>query len=432
MTHPPSNTASSTSRTVARGVITWRLVLHRVRRALERAHQSVNPQGWLVLWIAVVGTVAGFVFGWLEAVVAGLIGITLIILAIPFLTGNRTYRVGVTLDDDRIVVGEEAGGTITVTNTGKRPAFPGVVDLPIEDGSLELRVPLLRGGQEMDRQVTIPGRKRGLLQVGPPRTVRRDPLGLFFRERTWQDAQRVYVHPRTVTLPSMSSGLIRDLEGQASRTVVPDDLSFHAIREYQSGDSRRHIHWKSTAKMGTLMVRQYEETRRSDVLIVLAAKAEEFRDEPEFELAVSVATSLGVRGIIDGRKVRVSTPADTGEHAHPRSGQVRDIRATTPRIMLDQATLLETGEHALRLPETARVVAQNPGSASIVFLVCGSGVTAKDVRRAALAFPQHVQVVAIVCDTHAEPSIHRFGDLPVLSVGILDDAKHLLARSAYA
>jgi len=432
VTQTSINTGSNASRTTVRGALTWRRTVAVVGRALLKARKSVNPQGWLVLLIGIFGTTAGFLFGWLEAVVAGLIAITLVLCAIPFLAGSRTYQVGVTLHDDRIVVGEQARGIVTVTNTGKRPAFPGTVDLPIEDGLLELQVPLLRGEQRFTREVTIPGRRRGLLQVGPARTIRRDPLALFFRERTWQDAERVFVHPRTVTLPSMSSGLIRDLEGQASRTVVPDDLSFHAIREYQSGDSRRHIHWKSTAKMGTLMVRQYEETRRSDVLIVLAAKAEEFRDESEFELAVSVAASLGVRGIVDGRKVRVSLPADTGELSLKRTGQMRDIRATTPRIMLDQATLIETGEHALRLPESARIVAQDPGSASIVFLVCGSGVTAKDVRRAALAFPQHVQVVALVCDTHAEPSSHRFGDLPVLSVGILDDAKHLLARSAYA
>ena len=72
-------------------------------------------------------------------------------------------------------------------------------------------------------------------------------------------------------------------------------MSFHAIREYTPGDSRRQIHWKSTAKTGQLMVRQFEESRRSRMAVVLSLALADYADEDEFELGVSAAASLAPR-----------------------------------------------------------------------------------------------------------------------------------------
>ncbi|WP_316315849.1 DUF58 domain-containing protein, partial [Clavibacter michiganensis] len=152
-------------------------------------------------------------------------------------------------------------------------------------------------------QVVVPTHRRGIITVGPARTVRGDPLGILKREGTWDDVHTLYIHPVTTTLRSTTTGYIRDLEGSASRTVVDADFSFHAIRPYVVGDSQRQIHWKSTAKTGTLMVRQYEETRRSRMVIALAVGDDEYASDEEFELAVSAAASLGIRGIRDGRDV---------------------------------------------------------------------------------------------------------------------------------
>ena len=49
------------------------------------------------------------------------------------------------------------------------------------------------------------------------------------------------------------------------------DLAFHALREYQPGDDRRYIHWRSSAKAGRLLVRQFLDTRRSHLSIVVDA-----------------------------------------------------------------------------------------------------------------------------------------------------------------
>ena len=99
--------------------------------------------------------------------------------------------------------------------------------------------------------------------VGPASTVQGDPLGIVRRTLRWTDVTELFVHPRTISLESLGAGLLRDLEGETTQEMSMSDLAFHALREYQPGDDRRYIHWRSSAKAGRLLVRQFLDTRRS-------------------------------------------------------------------------------------------------------------------------------------------------------------------------
>ncbi|TPX00809.1 DUF58 domain-containing protein, partial [Schumannella luteola] len=179
-------------------------------------------------------------------------------------------------------------------NSGGRRMLGTVMEVPVGESIVELALPGLRRSTAHTQDFGIPTDRRGVIAVGPVRTVRGDPLGLVRRELSWTDRLELVVHPRTVSVPSTSTGLIRDLEGAPTRDLTASDVSFHALREYQSGDDRRYIHWKSTAKTGTYMVRQFEQTRRSHLVVSLSLATHDFASEAEFELAVSVAGSLGV------------------------------------------------------------------------------------------------------------------------------------------
>ncbi len=80
----------------------------------------------------------------------------------------------------------------------------------------------------------------------------------------------LYVHPRISSLERLGSGFLRDLEGQTTQDLSPSDVAFHTLREYVPGDDRRHVHWKTTARIGKLMVRQFVDTRRSFLSIVIS------------------------------------------------------------------------------------------------------------------------------------------------------------------
>ena len=92
----------------------------------------------------------------------------------------------------------------------------------------------------------------------------------------WPIDEQVFVHPRTVRPSGALPGFVRDLEGEESTRRAASDLSFHTLREYVPGDDRRFIHWKSTARNGTLQVREFRETHRSLVAVVVSGNRGDF------------------------------------------------------------------------------------------------------------------------------------------------------------
>jgi hypothetical protein len=392
--------------------------------------QTVTPAGWLALAAATVGVVVGWTFGWVEWLVGGFVALALLLMSLPFLFGARAYDVGVRLAHERVVAGGEVPGAIDIRNRGTRTALPGRIDLPVGDGLVELGVPLLRGGHVVSQPVTIPTPRRGIIPVGPPTAVRTDPIGLLRREHAWDEVHELYVHPRTVGVPPTSAGLVRDLEGQASRRLVDADMSFHAIREYAPGDSRRQIHWKSTAKTGRLMVRQFEESRRSRMAIMLSLAEADYAGEDEFELAVSVAASLGVRAIHDDRDLDVVTGTAIPRVVRGRLRAIQNLSAASPRAMLDGFSGISSLEHTMRLEEVCRLTVEASETLSIAFMVCGSQLGLNRLRQAALAFSAETAVVGVICDERAHPRLQPLGSLTVLTVGLLDDLTGLLLRGA--
>lgn len=388
----------------------------------------ITPLGWSMFVVTVLALVAGYVLGWTEAVVAGWMAVALLLIASIYLVGRIAYDVGLTLPTNRVVVGDRAPGEVTVRNPARR-RLPGVrVEVPVGAGLAEFAAPALASGEEHSDVFVVPTSRRGIVPIGPVRTVRADPIGLLRREMVWAESLDLFVHPRTIAIPSMSTGFVRDLEGAPTRDLTQSDVAFHALREYMPGDERRNIHWKSTAKTGSYMVRQFEETRRSHLLVALSLSEADYATDEEFELAVSAAGSLGVRAILDSRTVSVVASAETPDFAKRVVFSARRLSTVGRGRLLDDLAGVETAESALRLPELAQVASEDAAGISIAFLLCGSTVTATQLRSAAAHFPLGVDVVAIVCDEGAVPSLRRVADLSVLTIGYLEDLQRSLAK----
>lgn len=392
--------------------------------------RTVRPAGVLVVLAATIGLGVGIAFGWVEWMVAGAIALVLVALCVPFLFGARSYDIDLVLAHERVVAGSGVTGEIVVHNEGRRVALPGRLDIPVGAGLVEFGVPLLRPGHSVTQPLEIPALRRGIVTVGPATTVRSDPVGLLRREHAFDDVHELYVHPRTVAIPSTSAGLIRDLEGNPTRRLVDADMSFHAIREYAPGDSRRQIHWKSTAKTGQLMVRQYEESRRSRMAVVLSVAQPEFADADEFELAVSCAASLGLRAVHDAREVDIVTGTEIPRVVRGRLRAIRHIPAASGRTMLDGFSAVELIENTMPIADVCRLAAESNERLSIAFVVVGSTVSLSRLRQASLGFPADTSVVAVICDERAHPRMRVLSGLTVLTVGTLEDLSGLLLRGA--
>lgn len=400
--------------------------------AMARFSAIITPLGWSMLAIVPLAFAFGYRLGWVELVAVAWAGLVLLLVAGLYLVGKSAFTVQLGAAHTRVVVGEPAVGTVTVSNPTRRRLLGATVEVPVGEALAEFTMPSLARGAAFSHEFPVPTGRRGVIRIGPVRTVRADPIGLVRRELLWTDSEEIFVHPRTIGVPSTTTGFIRDLEGNPTRQISNSDVSFHALREYVPGDERRYIHWKSTAKTGRYMVRQFEETRRSHLVIALSLATADYADDEEFELAVSVAGSLGVRAIRDARAVSVVVGERTPDFAKRKVFAVSQLSTLTRSRLLDDLSLLERVDSALAVRDVARVVSEKVAGISVAFLICGSTTTPTDLRAASASFPVDVEVVAIVCNPEIVPGLRRVPGLSVLTIGYLEDLQKSLARSAAA
>jgi uncharacterized protein (DUF58 family) len=111
---------------------------------------------------------------------------------------------------------------------------------------------------------------RGKFTLGPATLISGDPFGIFRLERQIPGTNEVLVYPRTTPLPGFSLPSAELPGGQDVKSrafhVTPN---VSTIREYQPGDSFNRIHWRSTARMGQLMVKEFELDPTAEVYIAL-------------------------------------------------------------------------------------------------------------------------------------------------------------------
>lgn len=389
-------------------------------RALARLRliaAAIRPLAWVLIALAVGLWTVGQVAGWIELTVASVvISITIAVCAL-FLIGRTAYDVSLDLARTRVVVGERAVGALTLANRGSRAILPSRIVLPVGAGRGEFGIHRLAPGEEAEELFAIPTQKRGVVKVGPVSVVRGDPLGLFERAHRRDDPVDLFVHPRTVLFDGQSLGYLRDLEGMPATDLSRDDVSFHALLEYQPGDDLRHVHWRSTARTGTMMVRQFEETRRSHFVIGLSRSTGDYASPEDFELAVSAAGSIGLRALRDSQRVDMRV-------------QGRELPAGTGKQLLDSLSALENSKpREGGMAALAGIVSATMPLASVVVLVCGSKVSSDDLRLACSRLPYGARALAVVVDSGVQaPALRRIGDADVITIGALEQIPPALQK----
>ena len=131
-------------------------------------------------------------------------------------------------------------------------------------------VPPVAPNSESPVTGTIPTRRRGVFEVGPVEIERIDPFWFSVGRRRDDQLSSVIVHPKVYDLAG-PQGAVRVVESESVlRKATSDPMSgFVSMREYVAGDDPRMIHWPTTARMGTLMVREHVEVRRPEFTVVL-------------------------------------------------------------------------------------------------------------------------------------------------------------------
>ena len=247
-----------------------------------------------------------------------------LLLALPLITvavlSRNRYRLTLvrTVTPQLVAAGQPARVTLTLANDGLAPN--GV--LLMED-----QVPYVLGtrprfvadgiGQGWRHSVTYQVRSdvRGRFEIGPMSVRIGDPFGLVELGRTFHTTVPLTVTPRTVSLPQIPLGGAWTGSGDnRPRAFAIGSAEDVTVREYRRGDDLRRVHWRSSARVGELMVRREEQPWQSRATLFLDNRVMAHRGQgiaSSLEAAVTAAASIAVHLTRRGFAVRLVTA--TGE-----------------------------------------------------------------------------------------------------------------------
>jgi uncharacterized protein (DUF58 family) len=255
----------------------------------------LTRNGWWFAGLSVACLVAGIALSYRELIMIALALAGCLIMAAVSMRLRPNLEVSREVSPHRVEEGEGASGVLTVTNEGRRRSAPVEATESLGTSTITVHVPPLAPGATHTATYRLPTDRRGCYVVGPLHLGRSDPLRLISVSQADSAEASLWVLPRVHKASPIPTGRSQELEGPTSNSAPRGGIAFHSLREYVPGDDPRLIHWKSTARTGTLMVRHTVITNEPRLLILLDTSSAAY-DEESFEDAVRVAASLVAAG----------------------------------------------------------------------------------------------------------------------------------------
>lgn len=241
--------------------------------------------------------------GWLFVLCALLLGTVVSGLVLPgrMLRGIEVERRA----PDEVVQGEEAFVELIVTNHAR-----GVrLGLTLEDPHVSptiLYVTKVLPDERVELVTVRRALKRGVHEASAVTLRSVAPFGVAERRRTLQVAGSTTVLPAVIPLGSLPFLALDSDPERSSRSVSRRGTGpeFLGVREYRPGDSPRHVHWPSTARTGTVMVRELEEQRSRRLAIVIDTLSDVGEAGTPLDACCTAAASIARVAFTEGHRVR--------------------------------------------------------------------------------------------------------------------------------
>ncbi len=200
----------------------------------------------------------------------------------------------------RARIGDRVPVRLEVTHTGRLPvAWVLVEDLTSRDlprSGEQAKVRTLWPRQSFSLRYSLEMTRRGYHQIGPLLLESGDLFGLVRRFETGERAHYITVHPAIVPIGGYDLTSPRPVgEVRVERRIFEDPSRLRGVREWRPGDKLARLHWRSSARVGTLQTKVFEPSCVVGALLCLDLfePAYEGRAVPErSEFAVVAAASL--------------------------------------------------------------------------------------------------------------------------------------------
>lgn len=267
----------------------------------------------VILALALSG---GFVLVW------RLFSLSLVVLLISYLwarLGIRGIEGEVKKSAEYCQVGEWFGEEVTVFNRSKIPKL--LVEVQENTSMLgyhNMAAFNLSPHSSYCWQSKVYCQRRGRYSVGSFTATVSDPFGFFSLRRNFGEPQSILVYPAILELPLFQPLSSNESGYGPSRWLISElGPSAARIREYTSGDTLRHVHWRSTAHTGKLMVKEFDAERSDyafkDIWIIPDMhQASQLGDgnESTEEYCITIAASLVKKYIDSGKQVGLIASGD--------------------------------------------------------------------------------------------------------------------------
>lgn len=237
----------------------------------------------------------------------------------------------------------------------------------LEAGVLFTRVPH-RDRRSAHYQLLLSS--RGRYTLGPIQVLTRFPLGLIERGLIFDSAEEILIHPRIGHLTprwkrerSTATELVQQTRPRMG--VFHDE--YHRIREYRAGDNPRAIHWRTSARRGELMVREFQQNREQNLHLVLDLWAPPNPTEAQrqrVELAASFAATVCLDHLRNcrGSRLLLTCSGDRVVHWEGQAGPA-NIEA-----LLDLLALAQSGGSAGLTEALSQAVTQSTAMTRVVLV----------------------------------------------------------------
>lgn len=218
--------------------------------------------------------------------------VALFIAIIIYSIQNRLYRrswdknleVDVNIADEYIETGESSALMLTITNAKRLPLpvlnikfsaprefeFSNETNASVTDLYYRNDAFSVLGGQRIKRQLDFVAKKRGYFEINGINVIAKNFFMTGTFAKTVYSKTSIYVLPSKLEFEDVNlafNDIIGDIELQ--KRFNEDPYTFRGIREYSFGDTMSKINWKASAKMGNLMVNQYNQTALLKVKLLL-------------------------------------------------------------------------------------------------------------------------------------------------------------------
>jgi uncharacterized protein (DUF58 family) len=326
--------------------------------------------------------------GWLFVLAAGVFGL----IAGSVLGRHRLAQMDVRRDvPARARVGDDVRVVLEVVNRGSVALPP----LRMEDryGAFECNaivVEPLPPGALAAVELVRHARTRGMFAAGKVDVMAAAPFGIRRSRRAVDVVSSSTIVPRWVELRSFpilepSSYPHEELH---ERARIGAGEEYLGVREYRAGDPIRTVHWKTSARAGHLVVREFEQEASSHVVVVLAGTDHGEPPDSSYETLVSAAASVARYALVTGHPVDLVRPTGDGDVERVRSVDAiaaLDWLATARPYDADLTPLVTVALARARRRSTIVVMAPTTGRAGASFVDAMRAVQSAGSRAIAVA-----------------------------------------------